>query len=244
MDRIPSAPPTPRAHPSPASPERDATCARRSLALAIRLRRPAWLKRLFAWVTAQSERVSDRLYAERKRGLLAGLHGVVLEIGPGTGANLPYLAPGVRWLGVEPNPFMLGYLHRKAASLRLTAATCVGTAEHLPIADRSVDAVVGTLVLCSVADPARALAEVRRVLRPGGRFVFIEHVAAPAGTLLRRAQECARPLWSVLADGCTPDRETWAAIERAGFATVAYERFAVRVPLVLVTPHIAGQATA
>jgi SAM-dependent methyltransferase len=164
----------------------------------------------------------------------------VLEIGPGTGSNLAYFAPGIRWLGIEPNPHMERYLTREAERLGRAIEVRGGTAERLDLMDASVDAVVSTLVLCSVADQVRALAEVRRVLKPGGRFVFLEHVAAPRGSWLRRAQRAVRPIWRLLGDGCFPDRETWQAIARAGFAEVRLDRF--RLPLPIMAPHIGGWA--
>jgi ubiquinone/menaquinone biosynthesis C-methylase UbiE len=194
-------------------------------------------------VTASSDEANNRLLGERKRALFAGLAGDVLEIGPGTGANLPFLPAGVRWVGVEPNPYMRRYLRRKAEQLGLAADLRAGSAERLDVPDGSVDTVICTLVLCSVHDVAGALREVQRVLRPGGRFVFIEHVAAPAGTRLRTVQRLVRPLWRFIADGCTPDRETWVALERAGFASVRYQRFRMDVPLPFVSPAIAGTAT-
>jgi ubiquinone/menaquinone biosynthesis C-methylase UbiE len=117
---------------------------------------------------------------------------------------------------------------------------CEGSAERLPLEAASADAVIGTLVLCSVADVAAALREIRRVLKPGGRFVFIEHVVAPAGTWRWRLQRWVRPLWRVIADGCHPDRDTLSAIRAAGFARVEAEQFLA--PAGLVAPHIAGIA--
>ena len=115
-----------------------------------------------------------------------------------------------------------------------------GNAERLPVRDASADAVIATLVLCSVAEVGAALREIRRVLKPGGRFVFIEHVAAPAATWRRRLQRWVRPLWRVIADGCHPDRDTLSAIRAAGFARVEVEQF--QAPAGLVAPHIAGIA--
>ena len=197
-------------------------------------------KRIFAWVLAKGNAKYERALAERKRALLGGLRGTVLEIGPGAGANLQYFAPGVHWIGIEPNPFLQRYLRQEAGKLGLQVELRGGEAEHLEAADASVDAVVSTLVLCSVPSVGAALEEILRVLKPGGCFVFIEHVAAPPGTWLRRTQRALRPFAKLFADGCHPDRETWAEIEGAGFSEVKIERF--RAPLLTASPHIAGVA--
>lgn len=183
----------------------------------------------------------SRLVTERKRALLAGLRGRVVEIGPGGGVNFPYYdASAVEWIGVEPNPFAHDRLLAEAARHRVKAALLQGTAESIPVPDASVDAVVSTLVLCSVTSQAAALAEIRRILRPGGRFVFVEHVAAPHGSLLRRLQRAVRSPWRLAGGGCEPDRETATAIGRAGFSRVHLDRFAL--PLPVVSPHVAGVA--
>jgi ubiquinone/menaquinone biosynthesis C-methylase UbiE len=195
---------------------------------------------LFAKVMSQSDDVHDALIAPYKRSLLGDLHGDVLEIGPGAGPNLSYYAPDVHWLGVEPNPYMHAYLRTAAATQGRTIDLRTGYTEALPVGDQSMDAVVSTLVLCSVHDLDASLAEIRRVLKPGGKFVFIEHVAAPKGSGLRRVQNWVRPLWSFLADGCQPNREIWRHLEDAGFAHLEIEHFAADVPI--VKPHIAGYA--
>lgn len=175
-----------------------------------------------------------------RRRLLGDLAGTVLEIGPGTGVNLAYLPDGVYWIGLEPNPYFHPHL-RRALSLRgLSGDVLLGQAEAIPLPEGSVEAVVATLVLCSVEDPRRALAEILRVLKPGGRFVFLEHVAAPRGSGLRWAQDLFCPLWAFLGDGCHPNRETLALIREAGFARVEAASFAL--PLPLVAPHVAGVA--
>lgn len=202
-------------------------------------KRAGWYKRLFARAMAsESNRVSE--YEDRKRALLGNLHGNVLEIGPGTGPNLSYYPPDITWLGIEPNLAMFPYVEREAKRLGLPIQLRQGQAEHLEAEDNSLDAVVCTLVLCSVPDPAQTLRQVLRVLKPGGRFVFIEHVAAPQNEGLRRRQSFIRPLWQRLGDGCQPDRETWVTIQNAGFSQVQLEHFRTKVPI--VGPHIAGFA--
>lgn len=199
-------------------------------------------QRFFAWLTAKTEQASNQMLDERKQNLFAALSGTVLEIGPGTGANLPYYPAGLHWIGLEPNPAMHGYLREKAELGGLSADLRLGSAEQINVPDASVDAVVSTLVLCSVDSPATSLQEVQRVLRPGGRFIFLEHVAAAAGTKIRTAQNILNPVWKVVADGCHPNRETWRDLEQAGFASLVYEHFEMSGGLTFMTPMIAGIA--
>jgi SAM-dependent methyltransferase len=197
-------------------------------------------KRVHAWLLARFGGRYERMVAERKQKLFAGLRGEILEIGPGAGPNLCYYTKDCRWIGVEPNPFMHPYLRQAAARAGLSIDIRSIEAERLPATDSSIDAVVSTLVLCSVRDPEEVLHEIHRVLKPGGRFLFLEHVAAPEGTRLRRVQRFIRPMWKCLADGCHPDRETSAAIMRAGFSAVEMEHF--RLPLGPVGTQVAGIA--
>ena len=197
-------------------------------------------KRIHAWLLARCGARYERMVAEHKRALFAALSGDILEIGPGTGPNLGYYPKNCHWIGVEPNPFVHPYLRQAAEQAGLTIEIRTLLAEKLPAADQSIDAVVSTLVLCSVLNPEAVLREILRVLKPGGRFVFLEHVAAPEGTRLRKVQRFIRPLWKRLADGCYPDRETGPAIEHAGFSEVKYENF--RLPLGPVGTQIAGIA--
>ena len=200
-------------------------------------------QRFFAALMAHADSEQDKLYGDRKRALFAELEGTVLEIGPGSGVNLPYYPAGIRWLGVEPNPHMHRYIHEKADALNLDVTVLPDTAETMTIDTEGVDAVVSTLVLCSVPDVGTTLAEIQRVLKPGGRFYFIEHIAAPKGTSLRKVQRGIRPLWKVLADGCHPDRPTHRILEAAGFSDVRYEHFDVAAPVPITKPHIIGVAT-
>lgn len=202
---------------------------------------PGWYKSAFAWMMAHLSAEYEQAVSDRKHSLFATIHGDVLEIGPGTGPNLSYYPKDIHWIGIEPNPYMHPYLQKEAENLGLNIDIRTGTAEGIDAEDNSIDTVVSTLVLCSVPNLSATLQEILRILKPSGRFLFIEHVAAQKGTFLRQIQSGIKPIWKVLADGCNPDRETWIALENAGFASVNYEHFEVSVPL--VSPHIMGVAT-
>jgi len=198
-------------------------------------------QRVFAWAISRFNGRYEQFATQHKERLFAGLSGTVLEIGPGTGVNLRYFQKdGVRWIGVEPNLFMKRYLRQEAARLNMPVELRVGTADALPIADCSVDAVISTLVLCCVHNQRQSLREVIRVLKPGARLVFLEHVAAARGSRSRRIQNLITPVWKRLGDGCHPNRETWLDLERAGFARVDHNRITAPVPI--VSPQIAGVA--
>ena len=200
-----------------------------------------WYKQLFAWMMANANAEYEQAVSDRKQALFSDIHGDVLEIGAGTGPNLRYYPKDIHWTGIEPNPYMHSYLQTEAEKLGLNIDIHIGTAEQLEFEDNSLDAVVSTLVLCSIPNLPSTLQEIRRVLKPGGRFFFLEHVAAPQGTLLRNIQSGIKPIWKALADGCNPDRETWVALENAGFESVNYEHF--RAPMPIVSPQIIGVAT-
>lgn len=205
---------------------------------------PGLRKRLFASSLASSEVHQDRIYGTFKKPLFSDLSGQVLEIGAGAGSNLSFIPADVEWTGVEPNPFMHRYILQKAKQLGLTVSVRTENAEELSLPNGQFDFVISTLVLCSVKDPARALSEIRRVLKPGGRFLFIEHVIAPLETRLHTAQRVIRPVWKWIADGCIVDRDTSILIEQAGFSETRIESIMPRVPITafVIRPHIMGVA--
>lgn len=182
--------------------------------------------------------------SERKRKLFDGIAGTVVEIGPGTGVNFKYLPSDVQWIGVEPNPYMHRALRERAGEAGIEPELRGTRNGILDIPSAIADVVIATIALCSVPDLARSLSEVRRVLRPRGRFLFIEHVAARQRTTLRVAQHVMKPLWYLFGDGCRINRDTGTAIARAGFASVEFDEFRVPRAVVprLVSPHIAGLA--
>lgn len=174
-----------------------------------------------------------------RRRLLAGARGVVVDIGSGTGANIGHLAElglvVTRIHAVEPDPHMA---RRLAGRLPPHGQLHAAAAEGLPFEDASVDTVVTTLVLCSVDEPDRAISEVRRVLRPGGQVLVLEHVAA-ANPLVSLGQRALRVPWRWAGAGCTLDRDTEASFTRAGFDVTTLRRFVVH-GAVPVTDWVTG----
>lgn len=150
--------------------------------------------------------------------LLGGLHGDVVEIGAGTGANLAlYPAAVGRLVLTEPDRHMLGKLEQRARRAGRKAELLRAASDALPLPDASFDTVVSTLVLCSVRDLADTLGEARRVLRPGGKLVFLEHVAAEDNPSRLLWQGRVERVWKHLAGNCHLTRRTGAAIRAAGF---------------------------
>ena len=177
---------------------------------------------------------------ERRSRLLSGVTGEVLEIGGGTGANLPHYRAAERVVVTEPDPFMREKLLPKLSQALVPVEVSEAGAQELPFAEDSFDAVVSTLVLCTVPDPRVALAEIRRVLRPEGVLLFMEHVRSSGKTA--RWQDRIEPLWMKLFAGCHPNRDSVAAIETAGFRLEDFERFDPPVPFSSFVPHVQGVA--
>jgi SAM-dependent methyltransferase len=182
--------------------------------------------------------------AAHRRRLLAGLTGRVVEVGAGSGLNFRHYPETVtEVIAVEPEPFLRREAERAATSAPIPIRVVDGLAGELPLEDGSVDAGVACLVLCTVPDPDRALAELRRVIRPGGELRFYEHVVAthPVGAGLQRAADAT--FWPLLAGGCHLTRDTGGAIERAGFIVDDRDRFTYSpTPILPAYPHILGVA--
>jgi SAM-dependent methyltransferase len=179
--------------------------------------------------------------ASRRRRLLATARGAVLEIGAGTGLNLRHYPAGLEQLVlVEPGEPMAARIDLSRAPEEVPTRLVRAPAEQLPFADGSFDTVVSTLVLCTVSDPARALSEVARVLKPGGRLVFCEHVQAEPGWRRALQRRSARP-WAAFADGCRCDRPTLATIE-SQLRLESVERGRWRGMPALVKPLVWGSA--
>ena len=150
--------------------------------------------------------------ARWRRWLVGGAIGRVLDVGCGTGRNLPLFDPRVRVIGLDPARDSLIAARRRAPGVPLVQ----GDAQALPFRTGAFDTVVSGLVFCSVPEPARGLAEIRRVLRPGGTLRMLEHVRA-TGRLKARFQDRWQPLWTRLTGGCHWNRDTERTVESAGF---------------------------
>jgi ubiquinone/menaquinone biosynthesis C-methylase UbiE len=195
--------------------------------------------RVYAWL-ARPDAHGD----EQRRETLAGLSGRVLELGAGNGLNFRHYPPEVtEVVAVEPEPFLRGKAERAAADAPVPVRVVPGHAEQLPADDGDFDAAVASLVLCSVPDQAVALAELRRVLRPGGELRVYEHVLSEDPAQARSQHRTAR-WWPRFAGGCHPDRDTVRAVEAAGFDWVTLRRFSYKPGpgLGAVEPHVIGVA--
>lgn len=202
-------------------------------------------RRLFARVYDRRSLGLERLgAASHRQALVAGLEGRVVDVGAGNGLLFAHLPPSVAELvAVEPEPYLRSRAIESAAVSPVKVAVVAGTASELPLPDASCDAVVCSLVLCSVPSLPAAVQEIHRVLRPGGELRFYEHVVSP-DPRLRRWQRLAGPIWFVLAGGCHLTRDTVTAIGEAGFDVIRCDRFVFRPArtAMLTAPHVLGAA--
>lgn len=181
---------------------------------------------------------------EMRRDLLSGARGRVLEVGAGTGLNLDLYPEGIESLAlVEPDPHMAKQLHKKLGEPKRSAELIEAPAEKLPYDDDSFDTVTVTLVLCTVPDQPGALKEIARVLKPGGQFLFLEHVRSSDPGLAKWQDRLEKP-WRFLGDGCHCNRDTVSAISTSGFdlGDIEHPEFPKGPPL--VRPMAVGSARA
>lgn len=188
--------------------------------------------------------IGDDELDELEREFISRVRGRVLEIGAGDGENFGAFDPGVEWIGLEPDAKRRSELATRAREWKHASEPLDARAESIPLPDHSVDAVVGTYVLCSVDDPAAVLAEVRRVIVPGGRVIFIDHVIAPPRTLKRAVQRVATPISKRVCHGCHWDRDTERSLVEAGFVGSDIRRLRVRSMPFGPVPMLLFDATA
>jgi SAM-dependent methyltransferase len=179
--------------------------------------------------------------ADARRKMLRAAEGRVLEVGAGTGFNLPHYPPGPSELVLTDElDGMLRRAERRAKHVGREVVTTPAPVESLPFEDGSFDTVVGSLLLCSVEDQSRALGEIRRVLRPGGQYLFLEHIRSD-DPKIARWQDRLEGVWGVIAFGCHPNRETLPRIE-AAFDVAEVERNEMPVGPKIVRPYVLGRA--
>ncbi len=204
-------------------------------------------ERFFAWYYPRLVGLSERAGGDALRArAVGGASGRTLEIGAGNGYNLPHYTAAVTELVLsEPSPHMRALLRQRLA----TEPPAVGSwdvvdtgAEELPFPDASFDTVTSGYVHCSIPDPGRALAEIKRVLRPGGRYLFLEHVRAPEGSVLGRVQDAVEPVHVYLAAGCHPNRRTDELLDRSGFVVERLEHDTMPRGMPTVRPVVLGAA--
>ncbi len=199
--------------------------------------------RLFAAIYDRSLAATEEAgLGDRRAALLAGASGRTLEIGAGTGVNLERYPDAVSELILtEPFEPMARRLRERVAAAGREATVVVAPAERLPVDDGSIDTVVVTLVLCTVGDLPATLDEVARVLKPGGRLLFIEHVRSEDAAVARRQDRLERP-WRFVAHGCHPNRDTVAAIEASGLELSGLEHGRMPKAPEFVKPLVQGVA--
>ncbi|XP_007935995.1 methyltransferase-like protein 7A [Orycteropus afer afer] len=214
----------------------------------------SWIcKKFFPYFMARFTVTYNEQMASKKRELFSNLQEFagpsrklsLLEVGCGTGANFKFYPPGCRVTCVDPNPNFEKFLIKSVAENRHLQFErfVVAAGENMhPVASGSVDVVVCTLVLCSVESQEQLLREVCRVLRPGGAFYFMEHVAAKPSTWNYFWQQVLNPVWFLLFDGCHLTRESWRSLERASFSKLRLQHVQAPLSLELVRPHIFGYA--
>ena len=180
---------------------------------------------------------------DMRRAVLTGARGRVLEIGAGTGLNLDLYPLDVSDLTlVEPDPHMVKQLRHRVTASRSPAQVVEAPGERLPFEDASFDTVVVTLVLCTVPDQEGTLAEIKRVLKPDGEFLFMEHVRSPHQELAKWQDRLEKP-WRFLGDGCHCNRDTEAAIKAAGFELSDVEHPKLPKAPPIVKPMAKGRAS-
>lgn len=189
-----------------------------------------------------NEKPEDSRIVEFKQAIFSELTGVVAEIGPGAGINFRFFPKNIQWVGIEPNGEIVEALRAEARRYEMQNIKVITEAgEKLPLEDNSCDAVIATRVLCSVNEPKQVISEIQRVLKPGGKYIFVEHVAASPGTFHRFCQNIITPVNKILNGNCHINRDTLKTIEQAGFQSVDVNQGMTQSPLGHM-PYIWGVA--
>lgn len=201
---------------------------------------------IFARVFDRLSRLMERDVGPYRHELLAGLSGTVVEVGAGNGINFAHYPASVdQVIAVEPEPYMRARATEAAAAAMVSVTVRAGTADEVPAESGSADAAVASLVLCTVPDASAALAELRRILKPGGQLRFLEHVRAEGSRKAGFQQTLDRTgLWPLIGGGCHCSRDTVAAIRSAGFTLTELRSVDLGPAWGVTNPHVLGAARA
>lgn len=200
-----------------------------------------WFAAIYDKMLASAEK---KFLGAIRKEMLKDVSGDVLEVGAGTGANFQYYRNGAHVVAIEPDPYMLERARKRAADVSANIEVRQVAAEDLPFPDATFDFVIDTLVLCSVRDPRKVLAQIKRVLKPGGELRLYEHVRYknPIGAL---SQDIISPVWQWFGAGCHPNRDTGRLLREAGFE-VTSERIRKELPpvppMIFARPHLQAVA--
>lgn len=195
-----------------------------------------------SWMFKVLSGYMNYLFGKSKRSLFKGHPETVVEIGPGAGANMRYLKKGTKLIAIEPNIHMHANLKKSAKKYGITLEIKTVIGESIDLPDNSIDFVACTLVMCTVANPAKCVEQIKRILKPAGVFVFIEHVKAKEKTIVSFVQNVTFKPWFWFFEGCNTKRDTKSLLESAGFSSLSIEEYNSYSPFVPITPQIRGRA--
>ncbi|MFC4219751.1 class I SAM-dependent methyltransferase [Flagellimonas marina] len=197
---------------------------------------------LNSWMFKVLSGYLDHLFGKSKRTLFKDHPDTVVEIGPGAGANMRYLRKGTRLIAIEPNVHMHNNLKKAAKKYGINLDIRTIKGESIDLEDNSCDFVVSTLVLCTVSDPEQCLQQVKRILKPSGTFVFIEHVKARDNSFLSLFQKLVHRPWHWFFEGCHTNRDTQSVLESSGFSSLELIPYNLYSPFIPIIPQIRGRA--
>ena len=195
-----------------------------------------------SWVLNSLTGYMDYLFGKAKRELFKNHPQTVVEIGPGAGANMRYLKKGTKLIAIEPNIHMHDNLRKNATKYGIQLEIKTLTGEAIDLEDNSCEFVVSTLVLCTVESPVNCINQIKRILKPLGVFVFLEHVKAKDKSLLAFIQKAFHRPWHWFFEGCHTNRNTRGLLENAGFSELHLEAYNSYSPFIPITPQIRGKA--
>lgn len=208
---------------------------------------PGYFKTAFAKFLSDFDQESYNIHKAIKSELFSEVAGDILEVGPGTGVNFPFLKnKNIRWTGLEPNPAMRQFLQDAVNEFNIDAKVIEESIEHTLLPADRFDYVISTEVLCSVNDLNKSLQAIKRVLRPNGKFLFLEHVVDKENPVRRIVQKLAPYTpWRYYSDGCRPARDIGKTIQGTGFSSVQFKEY-MQVGKGIISainrPHICGWA--